>query len=132
MVQKENPKLPSEPSEPPVQFWTCRTNAKGSAGPSSKYWFNVATRSPQVEMPKLGRGGILSDGMGLGRISALYRSTDTLKGKTLSILSLILASKAEHSVDGYSNTTLVGKWQSSGDRCNASYSPISLPVICSE
>ncbi|ORX35743.1 SNF2 family N-terminal domain-domain-containing protein [Kockovaella imperatae] len=76
MVSHEHPVLPSKVGEPPVQFWT-RQEDKAT---KSTYWLNAATRSPQKETPLLGRGGIVADGMGLG--------------KTLTVLSLILATKS--------------------------------------
>ncbi|CAD6586976.1 MAG: hypothetical protein TREMPRED_004617 [Tremellales sp. Tagirdzhanova-0007] len=90
MLSKEHPKLPSGVLDAPVQFWT-RQAAAGGGG--SEYWLNVATRTPQKEEPVLGRGGIMADGMGLG--------------KTLSILALILATKNEIVPKLYSNTTLI-------------------------
>ena len=56
--------LPTTPSDPAVQFWVKQAaeNGKGKG-----YWLNVATRTPQQEDPVLGRGGIIADGMGLGR-----------------------------------------------------------------
>jgi SWI/SNF-related matrix-associated actin-dependent regulator of chromatin subfamily A3 len=55
---------------------------------------NVATRTPQSETPTLGRGGIIADGMGLG--------------KTLTVLALVLASLKEKEGPGISNSTLIG------------------------
>ena len=65
MLSKEHPKLPSGVLDAPVQFWT-RQAAAGGGG--SEYWLNVATRTPQKEEPVLGRGGIMADGMGLGKL----------------------------------------------------------------
>lgn len=63
MIERENPKLPTKISDPAVQFWV----KQAPQTPRGKeHWLNVATRSPQVETPILGRGGILADGMGLG------------------------------------------------------------------
>ncbi|ORY32870.1 SNF2 family N-terminal domain-domain-containing protein [Naematelia encephala] len=91
MISRENPKLPSSPSDPPVQFWVRQNpEAKGNGKP---YWLNVATRTPQTETPELGRGGIIADGMGLG--------------KTLSTLALILATKGEKIQQGNSKATLI-------------------------
>lgn len=61
MIERENPKLPATPKDPPVQFWVKQDDKKGSS-----YWLNVATRTPQKAEPILGRGGIIADGMGLG------------------------------------------------------------------
>lgn len=65
MCDKENPKLPASSVDPAVQFWI-RQKGDAKAG-GGEYWLNVATRSPQKDDPKLGRGGILADGMGLGK-----------------------------------------------------------------
>lgn len=86
MQQHENPALPT--GEDHVQLWQ-----KKSGG--VPHWLNIATRTPAAiaNPPALGRGGIMADAMGLG--------------KTLTILSLVLASKAE-SAPGFSGTTLIG------------------------
>jgi SWI/SNF-related matrix-associated actin-dependent regulator of chromatin subfamily A3 len=91
MLSKEHPQLPKSPSDPAVQFWT-RQKAEGPSG--QEYWLNVATRTPQSETPILGRGGIIADGMGLG--------------KTLTVLALVLASLKEKEGAGISNSTLIG------------------------
>lgn len=65
MMTQEHPKLPSKPSDPPVQFWLKHEPEKKDVQ-AKEYWLNVATRTPQSETPVLGRGGILADGMGLG------------------------------------------------------------------
>ena len=67
MLSKEHPTLPSGVSQAPVQFWT-RQTAGSSGGGGLEYWLNVATRTPQKEKPVLGRGGIMADGMGLGKL----------------------------------------------------------------
>ena len=90
MLSHENPKLPATPEDPAVQFWT---KQKGQT-PGGDYWLNVATCSPQSTEPVLGRGGILADGMGLG--------------KTLTTLSLILATQKDKPTGDYSNATLIG------------------------
>lgn len=46
-----------------MQFWV---KQKG-VGNKPDYWLNVATKTPQSEAPQLGRGGIIADGMGLGK-----------------------------------------------------------------
>lgn len=51
------------PADPAVQFWV---KQKG-VGNKPDYWLNVATKTPQSEVPQLGRGGIVADGMGLGK-----------------------------------------------------------------
>jgi SWI/SNF-related matrix-associated actin-dependent regulator of chromatin subfamily A3 len=63
MLEKEHPQLPKTPTDAPVQFWT-KQKAEGPGG--KDYWLNVATRTPQSDVPVLGRGGIIADGMGLG------------------------------------------------------------------
>ncbi|KAI9639359.1 uncharacterized protein MKK02DRAFT_39660 [Dioszegia hungarica] len=97
MIERENPKLPAV-GEPPVQFWSRR--AQGGR----EHWFNMATQSPQTETPVLGRGGIIADGMGLG--------------KTLTTLALTLATKSEPLAAGEANATLIvcplsvlGNWE---------------------
>ncbi|WWD17137.1 hypothetical protein CI109_101574 [Kwoniella shandongensis] len=85
MIDRENPTLPQTPSDPPVQFWI---KQKGSSG---EHYLNVATRTPQAEPPTLGRGGIIADGMGLGKFSFV---TSLTAGKTLTTLALILATKS--------------------------------------
>ena len=90
MLGKEHPQLPKTPSDPAVQFWTKQT----VVDTGNEYWLNVATRTPQSETPVLGRGGIIADGMGLG--------------KTLTVLALVLASLREKEAAGVSNSTLIG------------------------
>ena len=63
MIKQEDPKLPSA-GDPAVQFWI-RQKADPKKG-GQDYWLNVATKTPQKDDPRLGRGGILADGMGLG------------------------------------------------------------------
>lgn len=63
MITRENPQLPKSPADPAVQFWV---KQKG-VGNKPDYWLNVATKTPQSEAPQLGRGGIIADGMGLGK-----------------------------------------------------------------
>ena len=65
MITQENPKLPAS-GESAVQFWT-RQKADPKKG-GQDYWLNVATKTPQKDLPRLGRGGILADGMGLGEL----------------------------------------------------------------
>ncbi|CAK9786233.1 unnamed protein product [Cutaneotrichosporon oleaginosum] len=90
MIDHEDPKLPKTPEDTAVQFWT---RQKGSGKGASDYWLNVATKTPQVETPVLGRGGIVADGMGLG--------------KTLTTLALVLATKAQDVAQGSTKTTLI-------------------------
>ncbi|GFZ43795.1 LOW QUALITY PROTEIN: hypothetical protein JCM24511_01515 [Saitozyma sp. JCM 24511] len=91
MISHENPQLPKTSKDPPVQFWALQdTNSGSTSGP---YWLNIATRTPQKDEPELGRGGILADGMGLG--------------KTLTTLALILATMHDPDPEGYSRATLL-------------------------
>jgi SWI/SNF-related matrix-associated actin-dependent regulator of chromatin subfamily A3 len=91
MIAHENPKLPKKEGDAAVQFWALQ-NDKKKAG---KYWLNVATKTPQAETPVLGRGGIIADGMGLG--------------KTLAMLALVFATKEDKVGEEYSGATLIGK-----------------------
>lgn len=86
MQEKESPALPT--GDDHVQLWQRKTSPM-------PHWLNRATLTPQAinSPPELGRGGIMADSMGLG--------------KTLTILSLILASKADKP-QTYCNATLVG------------------------
>lgn len=68
MIGQENPKLPATPEDSAVQFWAKQKGDPKAGG--GEYWLNVATRTPQKDTPKLGRGGILADGMGLGKTSS--------------------------------------------------------------
>lgn len=54
---------------------------------------NLITHTPQANPPELGRGGLMADAMGLG--------------KTLTMLALIAATKADVPTD-FSNATLIG------------------------
>jgi SWI/SNF-related matrix-associated actin-dependent regulator of chromatin subfamily A3 len=90
MLSKEHPQLPKTPTDPAVQFWT----KQKVEDTGKEYWLNVATRTPQSETPVLGRGGIIADGMGLG--------------KTLTVLALVLASMKDKEAAGVSNSTLIG------------------------
>jgi SWI/SNF-related matrix-associated actin-dependent regulator of chromatin subfamily A3 len=87
MQSRENPVLPQEDGEQ-VQLW----QRKKGAVP---HWLNMATKTPQAitSPPVLGRGGIMADAMGLG--------------KTLTVLSLIIAGKQEKT-DGFCKSTLIG------------------------
>ncbi|KGB78750.3 hypothetical protein CNBG_4588 [Cryptococcus deuterogattii R265] len=100
MITRENPQLPKSPADPAVQFWV---KQKG-VGNKPDYWLNVATKTPQSEAPQLGRGGIIADGMGLG--------------KTLTTISLVLATKNDPVGDKVSQSTLIvcplsvlGNWE---------------------
>lgn len=94
MIEHENPKLPTKVSDPAVQFWV-KQAAQSARG--NEYWLNVATRTPQAEDPVLGRGGIIADGMGLG--------------KTLTTLALALATKDDPVPAGESKGTLIGEFK---------------------
>ncbi|WVF71338.1 hypothetical protein IAT40_006141 [Kwoniella sp. CBS 6097] len=90
MIERENPVLPKKPSDPQVQFWT----RQSGQNKTPDYYLNVATRTPQYNEPELGRGGIIADGMGLG--------------KTLTALSLVLATKKDPATGkSSSNATLI-------------------------
>ena len=78
MLEKENPKHPSEGSADVVQLW------KRSATRPNVFQ-NVATNYCTSVLPKLARGGILADDMGLG--------------KTLQVISVI--------IEGAKGTTLI-------------------------
>ncbi|KAJ7901958.1 SNF2 family N-terminal domain-containing protein [Mycena olivaceomarginata] len=73
-------------NDKPVQFWQFKKNG------SKAYYFNLATKTPQETPPVLGRGALCADSMGLG--------------KTLTMLALILATKADVPKD-FSNSTLI-------------------------
>jgi len=105
MISQENPVLPS-PGEPAVQFWI-RQKADAKRG-GNDYWLNVATKTPQTDAPKLGKGGILADGMGLGRSARLSCHGADSSGKTLTILALALATRRQEPAKGFSNATLIG------------------------
>ena len=105
MISQENPRLPS-PGEPAVQFWI-RQKADAKRG-GNDYWLNVATKTPQTDAPKLGKGGILADGMGLGRSARLSCHGADSSGKTLTILALALATRRHEPAKGFSNATLIG------------------------
>lgn len=91
MIDHENPVLPKKEGDSAVQFWTRHSDNKGGKA----YWLNVATKTPQSETPVLGRGGIIADGMGLG--------------KTLTTLALVLATKKDKPEAGFARTTLIGE-----------------------
>ncbi|GMK54505.1 hypothetical protein CspeluHIS016_0110910 [Cutaneotrichosporon spelunceum] len=90
MVDHEELKLPGTVDDMAVQFWV---RQKGSGRGSSDYWLNVATKTPQAETPAFGRGGIVADGMGLG--------------KTLTTLALVLATRNQEVTKGSTKTTLI-------------------------
>ncbi|KAJ7346747.1 SNF2 family N-terminal domain-containing protein [Mycena albidolilacea] len=85
-LERENPVLPKSEKDKPVQFWQFKKNG------SKAYYFNLATKTPQETPPVLGRGALCADSMGLG--------------KTLTMLALILATKADVPKD-FSNSTLI-------------------------
>ncbi|GBE78013.1 hypothetical protein SCP_0108950 [Sparassis crispa] len=85
-IEHEYPVLPKKETDKPVQFWQLRKNG------SKNYYYNIATKTPQEAAPFLGRGALCADSMGLG--------------KTLTMLSLILATSADVPID-YSKATLI-------------------------
>ncbi|TFK73969.1 hypothetical protein BDN72DRAFT_789912 [Pluteus cervinus] len=85
-MEREYPTLPKKESDQPVQFWQLRKVG------NKPYYFNLATKTPQEAPPSLGRGALCADAMVLG--------------KTLTMLALILATKADVPKD-FSNSTLI-------------------------
>ncbi|KAI0049881.1 hypothetical protein FA95DRAFT_1588021 [Auriscalpium vulgare] len=85
-IEHETPKVPRKEGEKPVQFWQYRKTADKS------YYYNVATKTPQQAAPALGKGALCGDSMGLG--------------KTLTMISLILATKQDNT-PGFSKSTLI-------------------------
>ncbi|KAL1703202.1 SNF2 family N-terminal domain-containing protein [Schizophyllum commune] len=71
-IEHEYPKLPASEKDPPVQFWQYKQMA------GRPYYYNLATKTPQSTPPTLGKGG------------KYIRS-----GKTLTMIALILATKAD-------------------------------------
>lgn len=65
MIEHEYPVLP-EIGGKPVQLWSRHESIVDG---ESDYWYNRASKKPQSEPPVLGRGGIIADDMGLGRIA---------------------------------------------------------------
>ncbi|KAH7107286.1 SNF2 family N-terminal domain-containing protein [Auriculariales sp. MPI-PUGE-AT-0066] len=88
-LEKEHPQLPKQPADKAVQFWQYKKSG------NKPFYYNVAAHTPLAmnTPPVLGRGGLIADAMGLG--------------KTLTMLSLILATKDEPSLPGYSKATLI-------------------------
>ncbi|KAL1660706.1 SNF2 family N-terminal domain-containing protein [Schizophyllum commune] len=74
-IEHEYPKLPSSEKDAPVQFWQYKQMA------GRPYYYNLATKTPQSTPPALGKGALCADAMGLG--------------KTLTMIALILATKAD-------------------------------------
>ncbi|KAI5889386.1 uncharacterized protein SCHCODRAFT_02585708 [Schizophyllum commune H4-8] len=74
-IEHEYPKLPASEKDPPVQFWQYKQMA------GRPYYYNLATKTPQSTAPTLGKGALCADAMGLG--------------KTLTMIALILATKAD-------------------------------------
>lgn len=83
MLEKENPKLPSQNSDPPVQLWK-------REGDRFK---NIATKFSTASPPPLASGGILADDMGLG--------------KTIQIISLIAADSTPKSPQSTKTTLII-------------------------
>ncbi|OSX66693.1 hypothetical protein POSPLADRAFT_1131555, partial [Postia placenta MAD-698-R-SB12] len=85
-IQHEYPALPKKEEDKPVQFWQLR-----SAG-GKTFYYNIATKTPQTQPPPLGRGALCADSMGLG--------------KTLTMLALVIATKADIPTE-FSKSTLI-------------------------
>ncbi|KAJ6500012.1 SNF2 family N-terminal domain-containing protein [Mycena vitilis] len=85
-IARENPTLPKQETDTPVQFWQLKKNG------NKTYYLNLATKTPQETAPVLGRGALIADSMGLG--------------KTLTVLALMLATKTDVPKD-LSNSTLI-------------------------
>ncbi|KAF8342156.1 SNF2 family N-terminal domain-containing protein [Cantharellus anzutake] len=87
-IDRENPVLPTSASQPSEQFW------RYDESTGKPLYLNVESNQPVPvsRPPVLGRGAILADAMGLG--------------KTLSMISLIVATKEDVPKD-YCNATLV-------------------------
>ncbi|KAF8161207.1 SNF2 family N-terminal domain-containing protein [Crassisporium funariophilum] len=86
-VERENPVLPKQEADKPVQFWQLR-----KVNNTKTYYYNIATKTPQEAAPILGRGALCADAMGLG--------------KTLTMIALIIATKGDSDV-GFSKSTLI-------------------------
>ncbi|KAH8828492.1 SNF2 family N-terminal domain-containing protein [Flagelloscypha sp. PMI_526] len=86
-LEKEYPKLPVTEADKPVQFWQVKKNG------AQPYYYNIATKTPQAKAPELGRGALNADAMGLG--------------KTLTMISVILATLKDKPARGFSNATLI-------------------------
>ncbi|KZT00465.1 uncharacterized protein LAESUDRAFT_553779 [Laetiporus sulphureus 93-53] len=85
-IEREYPVLPKKEEDKPVQFWQLKKTA------GKTFYYNVVTKTPQQNPPVLGRGALCADSMGLG--------------KTLTMLSLVLATKADIPLD-FSKSTLI-------------------------
>lgn len=72
MIDHEHPVVPTKPDDKEVQFWTWHEEL-GDDGEDG--WYNSATHREQYSAPVLGRGGIVGDGMGLGK--SHQHSSDT-------------------------------------------------------
>ncbi|CAD6890416.1 unnamed protein product [Tilletia caries] len=72
MIRQEHPCLPMKKSDPMVCLWKMQKTPLGET-----YYMNVANQRKVRRPRKLSRGGILADGMGLG--------------KTLQVIALVLA-----------------------------------------
>ncbi|EMD31673.1 hypothetical protein CERSUDRAFT_88802 [Gelatoporia subvermispora B] len=86
-IDHEYPQLPKTEADKPVQFWQLR-----KAG-GKTFYFNLATNTPQMMAPVLGRGALCADSMGLG--------------KTLTMLALILATKTDIPIECSKSTLIV-------------------------
>ncbi|TBU43646.1 SNF2 family N-terminal domain-containing protein [Dichomitus squalens] len=84
-IEHEYPQIPKSEDDKPVQFWQLKQGQK-------RYYYNIATKTPQEAVPVLGRGALCADSMGLG--------------KTLTMLALVLATKSDIPKD-HSRSTLI-------------------------
>ncbi|KAF9263265.1 hypothetical protein L218DRAFT_927698 [Marasmius fiardii PR-910] len=87
-LEREKPVLPAIVEDKPVQFWQLKENPTNKR----RYYYNIATKTPQETPPVVGRGALFADAM--------------VQGKTITMLALILATKNDVPVN-FSNTTLV-------------------------
>jgi hypothetical protein len=68
MIEAEHRTLPQEPDDEPVMLYVARKDARGG-----RYWYHMGLRESTRRPPPLPRGGILSDGMGLGKTLQVRR-----------------------------------------------------------
>ncbi|CAK5281753.1 unnamed protein product [Mycena citricolor] len=102
-IERECPKLPTQEADKPVQFWQFKRNG------NQTYYYNLATKTPQVTAPVLGRGAMIADAMvGFGGYCVTLTQTTHIQyqGKTLTLLALLLVTKTDVPKD-YSNSTLI-------------------------
>ncbi|KAG6918560.1 hypothetical protein DXG01_013650 [Tephrocybe rancida] len=103
-IEREYPVLPKKETDKPVQFWQVKKNG------NKTFYYNIATKTPQEAPPLLGRGALCADAMGLVRTLVYDHKMQLIqcdsKGKTLTMLALILATKDDILRD-FSKTTLI-------------------------